>query len=546
MRSLIPPVETPAVNQPAAAVAEAGAEENLFLKMISNHERPLVPNAERSKAKKRKTKKQEAPRLISTEEQLRGMGVSEEAIAAALNVCERPPVQIAPRITDAQLISRLSSSDSIHLVAREEEARVLKRLLDGVILDISRSGNWSPNRFAAVSTVSIWTNDNPIDRAYAYGVAQEIFRCDDRRAKIRIYVTDFDGEDPIESERLIWSSIWETEIDRQEKSQGYTFKLDPFKNKKALRPVSWVWEGILPRGGIAILGGAPGAGKSVTSLGLASCIVRGRPFAGRDTAKGSAVYIAFEGMENAIQSQLEGMGGRNVTLIHCAGPQTVEQGISEIFKLAVTISPSLIIVDTLQKLLNGINLSSGLEYERTSDAMGRLSSIGKRTGTSFLFNHHSGNSGDLLGNKALSGAADAVLLISNRHVLSAVKQRFGESLAAVKLNYDQRSFQFIDAVTDHADRKSEQFLTALGCCKLTKAELRKKLPTWSGKTFNDVASRLIVEGRVIATTGKTKTETVYAPLDLGEMELLDTGLDTESLDISLDTRIPICPDLIQV
>ena len=52
--------------------------------------------------------------------------------------------------------------------------------------------------------------------------------------------------------------------------------------------------GLVERGTLALLVGAPGTGKTFLSIHLGLCVAQGIPFFGRDTVKTAVLYIATE------------------------------------------------------------------------------------------------------------------------------------------------------------------------------------------------------------------------------------------------------------
>jgi hypothetical protein len=77
------------------------------------------------------------------------------------------------------------------------------------------------------------------------------------------------------------------------------------------RPVSWLWNGRLARGKLAILDGDPGLGKSLFALDLCARLTTGRPLPdgspGTDIA--NAIYLnAEDGTRDTIQPRLRALG----------------------------------------------------------------------------------------------------------------------------------------------------------------------------------------------------------------------------------------------
>ncbi len=64
----------------------------------------------------------------------------------------------------------------------------------------------------------------------------------------------------------------------------------------ALPPPSWLIDGMVPAGGLNVLYGASGAGKSFLGLDFALCTATGLAWWGRDVAQGGVAFIAAEGV----------------------------------------------------------------------------------------------------------------------------------------------------------------------------------------------------------------------------------------------------------
>jgi RecA-family ATPase len=57
----------------------------------------------------------------------------------------------------------------------------------------------------------------------------------------------------------------------------------------------WLIDGVLPKGGSAVLFGESGTGKTFTALDWSFHIGLGRPWLGRAVKQGDVVYVAGEG-----------------------------------------------------------------------------------------------------------------------------------------------------------------------------------------------------------------------------------------------------------
>jgi AAA domain len=122
-------------------------------------------------------------------------------------------------------------------------------------------------------------------------------------------------------------------------------------------PVPYVVDGLLTQGGLSILAAKPKEGKSSLSRYLASCVAKGTPFLGRDTAQGDVILVNLEDplmhVDNCLKvlgyEQVEGQGLIEITT-------RLSPDINETFNAlrdAVAERPNLrlIVVDHLAKLL---------------------------------------------------------------------------------------------------------------------------------------------------------------------------------------------------
>ncbi len=192
---------------------------------------------------------------------------------------------------------------------------------------------------------------------------------------------------------------------------------------------------ILHRGTLAVLFGAPEAGKSFLLLDWAAHIARGRPWMGHSVDQGSVVYVYAEGrsgLRSRMQAWRDYHGSapspalRFVTQpVELMAPSETRRFVRSI--RAFDSAPRLIILDTLARCMLGGD-------ENSSTDMGLLvrgaDVIREQTGATVLLAHHPNASGDReRGSTALRGAADTVLRLRAEgrvRTLSCIKQKDAE------------------------------------------------------------------------------------------------------------------------
>jgi len=70
----------------------------------------------------------------------------------------------------------------------------------------------------------------------------------------------------------------------------------------------WLWEGILPQGGLSLLVSKPKFGKTTFGINLGVAVSRGDHFLGRQTAQASVVYLALEEKREEVADKLKNLG----------------------------------------------------------------------------------------------------------------------------------------------------------------------------------------------------------------------------------------------
>ncbi len=194
--------------------------------------------------------------------------------------------------------------------------------------------------------------------------------------------------------------------------------------------ITWMIPQVLPTGGLIIVYGAPGVGKTFAALDMAAALAQTRP----------VVYIAGEGIES-LSSRIrvwEYHFKRSVGAFYTiprAVPLNDAQAVNDLIQVLTPIAPSIIIYDTLSRCFPGGDENSQSDTSRLIDALER---IRRATGAANLLIHHSTKGGgDLRGSSVLRGAADVVIRIEeddqaiavicekNKHAATFLPRRFG-------------------------------------------------------------------------------------------------------------------------
>lgn len=234
---------------------------------------------------------------------------------------------------------------------------------------------------------------------------------------------------------------------------GEVIQLTDWFDVAAAPALEWIVDGLVPEGGLVLMAGEPGTGKSFATVDLAMHLAHGATtWLGRDAQPCSVLFLAGEGtggLGGRLRAWREhhappaDMGGRYCVLGDGIPPLSTPKGQQSLDALIAAVAnhwghpPGLIVIDTLSQ-----GLVAGDENDAAviAPALRALTNIRKRHGCTFWLNHHLAKPSKgapkkldlhaVRGSSALSGNVDVVLGLSHgkdgaRH-LSALKVKDGE------------------------------------------------------------------------------------------------------------------------
>jgi len=195
----------------------------------------------------------------------------------------------------------------------------------------------------------------------------------------------------------------------------------PFSHWRDLPPPEYVIEGLVEHGGLSMMIGPPGVGKSSVALDMACCIATGRPWQGRKTLKTRVLYLPGEGQRGANQRMKAWVAAHDIpdavlddgirvgNGIIQLGASTEAWGLLAEYIIRQRIG--LIVFDTFARMSLGIEENSATEVGR---AVVRFDQIRQLTNAGVLIVHHTAknNPTSARGSGALQAAVDSELLIS--------------------------------------------------------------------------------------------------------------------------------------
>ena len=111
----------------------------------------------------------------------------------------------------------------------------------------------------------------------------------------------------------------------------------------------FIVEDLLPSAGFSVLAGKPKAGKSTAARQLALAVAQGEDFLGRETNKGTVMYLAIEEKQNEVVRHFRQLGIKDSDpLLTICGAMQKSETIGRL-EAALRAAPDtrLVIIDTI-------------------------------------------------------------------------------------------------------------------------------------------------------------------------------------------------------
>ncbi len=175
--------------------------------------------------------------------------------------------------------------------------------------------------------------------------------------------------------------------------------------------------GIVP-GGVVLIGGEPGIGKSTLLLHLLASIA---------DEKRKVLYVSGEESSRQIK-----MRARRLDAIHPMEFLATENGVENIVAMATTMQPGLLAVDSIQTLTCSEISSSPGSVTQVRESAYRLLELAKKENIPVVLVGHVTKDGAIAGPKVLEHMVDTVLYFEGDRshafrILRTVKNRFGST-----------------------------------------------------------------------------------------------------------------------
>jgi len=210
------------------------------------------------------------------------------------------------------------------------------------------------------------------------------------------------------------AKLQELAVDEQTRAR---FRLLSVSELLALPAPAWLLERYLPIGGLSVLYGAPGSGKSFVALAWALSVAAGQPWIDSQTVQGRVIYVAAEGSSGLGKRIAAYTDSRALTPdgiqfirepVNLGEPRDVDALVAG----AAAAQPALVVIDTLSRCMESLDENSPEDMGRVIAGVDR---IRRATGAHVVLVHHAGWSTNERprGHSSLVCAADAVFLLKN-------------------------------------------------------------------------------------------------------------------------------------
>ncbi len=216
-----------------------------------------------------------------------------------------------------------------------------------------------------------------------------------------------------------------------------------------LKPIEFCIDGMLSTG-LFILAGAPKVGKSWLALDMALSIAKGEKLLGRETKRGTALYLCLEDSYTRIQNRLfeltsEPSENLHFTIMAGTLGGDLEKQV-ENFKSQHT-DLKIIIIDTLQKIRSEDETSYASDYKELSV----LKNLADKLRIAILLIHHTRKCRDndpfnmISGTTGISGCVDGsmVMIEKQRGSKEVILYCVGRDIENLELHLKREGFRWV-------------------------------------------------------------------------------------------------------
>jgi phage/plasmid primase-like uncharacterized protein len=299
----------------------------------------------------------------------------------------------------------------------------------------------------------------------------------------------------------------------------------------------WIWDGVLPEGGLSLIVGKPKAGKSTFAFALSLAVAQGRAFLNRSTVGGAVVYLALEEKRGEVKKKLEAASGQVEKLFFHFGaaPSDAVPAINDLIK---DTQPRLLVIDVLQKFIRVRDLN---DYALVTNALEPLLIVARDSGCHVLLTHHAGKAdrpdGDeVLGSTALLGGVDTLVSIKKRDGRRSffTIQRYGDDISetVIELHPDGSLDDIGNRQDVEIDEMCPVILDVLGHSEMTTDEIVERVDRKRALVLKAVAKLYANKKLIRNGSGKKRDPYRYKKDSVFPFPNTDENGGTESTSAS--------------
>jgi hypothetical protein len=197
----------------------------------------------------------------------------------------------------------------------------------------------------------------------------------------------------------------------------------------------WIVKDVVKKGGLTMLVGEPGVGKSYAMLDLAACVALGTEWLGHETTQGKVCIVDEENGSDVLHERTHAvMLGHNADdtmplsyFSNTALNLRDERETQTLYDFVEHFQPSLLILDSLADITAGADENSVADMHRPIYVLHKLA---QDTGVGIILLHHTNKAGGYRGSSALKGAVDIMIMLRQPEKLlqfTYAKARYGHS-----------------------------------------------------------------------------------------------------------------------
>ena len=270
-----------------------------------------------------------------------------------------------------------------------------------------------------------------------------------------------------------------------------------------LTPPEFLVRDLLTAAGLNAVGAKPDAGKTTFERSLAMAVARGEAFLGRPTKQGPVFLGLFEEDAAFTRDYLLKLGATASDPIYPFIRPPPENLFEELEAWVEHAKPALVILDTMAKVMPGVDLN---DYSEVNRAITPYATLARTTRTCILFSHHNrkGEGGDtgeeLLGSTAIRGNIDTTLIIrteGGRRIMETT-QRYGANMPETYLDIDEATGR-IQAAGEKRETRRFEMRESILCIvgeagePMKKSQIEERV-TGGANAIRAMCDRLAKEG----------------------------------------------------